>query len=114
MVAMKKVDITDVRRALWKLYSESKDWEGKSAEASCEVIYPSFWDCENEESFIHPTGVMVYSYALGPSRQHYFVKDKKDSHPNYYTCNCVDPFATAVMVIKEWGDSYSDLNDDVL
>lgn len=97
--------IEDVRRCLWKAYSKiTKDpnYYGKSSEAYVEVQYPNFWAVDNEEDFLKPEGLMIYSYALGPSRTHYFNFGKKESHPNYYTWVSSDPYAKAVEVIEGW------------
>lgn len=98
--------MSDVRKALWKAYQKENEsdggLEGKSAEGSCELIYPTYWDCENQDDFLEPIGLMVYSYALGPSRQHYFYKGNKESHKNYYTWVSKDFLAKAVEVINDW------------
>lgn len=101
------MDITDVRKALWAAYQRAAQLpcgiEGKSSEAWCEVQYPTYWDClDDPDSFLLPCGVMVYSYALGPSRQHYFNRAKRDRKVNYYTWESPNPFAKAVEVIGEW------------
>ena len=101
--------INDVRKALWHLYHDNQDWEGKSAEGACELIYPAYWDCDNEEAFCEPTGLMVYSYAFGPSRQHYFFYGRKEKHPNYYTWESPNFYQTAVDVIKGWGDNRNEI-----
>lgn len=95
----------DVRRELWKAYkqAQSEGWlEGKSSEAWCELEYPTFWDCETEEDFLQPCGIMIYSYALGPSRTHYINRGPKDKKVNYYTWESPDIFAKAIEVIQSW------------
>jgi len=100
--------IEDVRRALWAayetLYTVSGEICGKSDEAVCHVIYPSWWEWEGEKglNFFEPIGLMVYSYALGPSREHYFWRGVGDYQSNYYTWHSPDPFQKAVEVIGEW------------
>lgn len=102
------MDINDVRKALWKLYSDNKDWEGKSSEAYCELQYPAYWDCETENEFYEPNGIMIYSYAFGPSRTHYIYKNKRERHPNYYTWESTDIFKKAVEVIESWNKEYNE------
>jgi hypothetical protein len=103
------MNIIDVRKALWDAYakcSKYPDFEGKSAEARVDVIYPSFWECDTIEEFNEPIGIMVYSYSLGTSRSHYFWKKKADMSKNYYTWISDDIFGKAVEVINEWADEY--------
>ena len=110
-----KATIEDVRRALWRAYVDlvRTDCDGgwKSSEAWCDVSYPNFWDHvdydeanrdEPPAGFLEPSSLMVYSYALGPSRQHYFHRAAEESHPNYYTWYAQDIFAKAVEVIDGW------------
>lgn len=102
---MSKATIEDVRRALWNAYSEatsSPEYMGKSSEAYVELYYPNFFECKTLEEFMKPKGLMVYSYALGPSRQHYFDFSDKESQPEYYMWRSPDPFAKAIEVIGEW------------
>jgi hypothetical protein len=102
------MDITDVRKALYAAYAKAAKRpggiEGKSSEAWCEVGYPNWWEVKTEDEFLRPCSLMVYSYALGPSRRHYFELADKESHPNYYTWRGPDIFALAVRVINEWAD----------
>jgi len=102
------MDIDDVRRALWAAYKKEEKSEygieGKSNEAFCSVEYPNYWECETEEEFLMPDALMVYSYALGPSRTHYFKYGKKDKEINYYTWESPDIYAKAVEVINSWVD----------
>ena len=101
----------DVRRALWAAYKKQDATpdgiEGKSSEAWCELNYPTYWECETEVEFLNPCGVMVYSYARGPSRQHYFNVGKEDRQVNYYTWESPDPYAKAVEVIGQWANAIS-------
>ena len=104
-------DINDVRRALFEAYKKKEQSEygieGKSSEGWCEVLYPTFWDCETIDEFLKPCGIMVYSYALGPSRQHYFKYAEKEKQENYYTWYAPDFFAKAVEVINRWAEDVS-------
>lgn len=101
---MKTMD--DVRRALWAAYktleATFEGIEGKSSEAWFELQYPTYWECETLEDFLKPCGIMVYSYALGPSRSHYFRLGKVDREVNYYTWESPDPCAKAVEIIGQW------------
>lgn len=103
------MDITDVRKALKKAYDKAvqdPNYCGKMSEAYTEVCYPSYWQSELREDFDKPYQLMVYSYALGPSRNHYFIQSDKDRQVNYYTWHCTDMYATAVEVINGWSESY--------
>lgn len=100
--------IEGVRRQLWRTYQKCSNHclEGKSGEASVCIYYPPFWDIESEDDFLRPTTIEVYSYALGPSRRHYFELGKKESHPNYYTWISPDPYKKAIEVIQQWEKSF--------
>ena len=99
-------DINDVRKALFEAYEKKAQSEdgikGKSSEGCCEVLYPTFWDCETIEEFLSPCGIMVYSYALGPSRLHYFKYAEKEKQEDYHTWYAPDFFAKAVEIINSW------------
>ena len=75
---MDSYSMADVRRALWKAYKKVQKSEygieGKRDEAWCELGYPNLWDAETEDEFTKPCEIMIYSYALGPSRRHYIRK----------------------------------------
>ena len=47
---------------------------------------------------------MIYSYALGPSRTHYFNRGDVERQVNYYTWEAPDFFAKAVEVVAAWAD----------
>lgn len=98
--------IEDVRKTLWEAYQRLAQTPegifGKSDEACCEVLYPSFFDFQTLEEFMKPSGLMVYSYALGPSRKHFFYRSDKESHPDYTVWYSPDPFAKAIKVINGW------------
>lgn len=110
----KQLTMTDVRKALHKAYKRTQEIdgriEGKYNEGWCSVEYPTIWEegfgcgglATDENLFLAPTRLTIYSYTLGPSRRHYFVKDDKDSHPNYYTWHTTDIFSKAVEVIESW------------
>lgn len=98
--------IDDVRAALWaaykKLEATEHGVEGKSSEGWCELQYPTFFDCQSSAEFADPCGLMIYSYALGPSRAHYFNRGKIDRQVNYYTWEAPDFYAKAVEVVNSW------------
>lgn len=102
--------IRDVRDALKEAYDKldrcEPGWGGKSSEAWCSVSYPSRF---SDNDFYEPCALTVYSYALGPSREHYFNRAEKDGHPNYYTWESPDIFAKAVEVIRGWA---SEIRED--
>lgn len=102
------MDINDVRVSLYNAYRKLADQpggiEGKMSEGHVNLKYPTYWDSENVADFCEPYGIEIYSYALGPSRSHYILKEEKESHPNYYTWCGPDIFGLAVKVINSWAD----------
>lgn len=109
--------IEDVRKALWdgykKVIAADPSFSGKLQEASCSVEYRSIWEADTEDAFCEPCLLVVYSYALGTSRDHYFVKGDEDHHPNYYTWVSKDIFEKAVEVISKWVEDYlKDMDED--
>ena len=101
---MKKMN--DVRRSLWEAYKNCKGFEGKNYEAYCELRYSPIWDCETEEQFSRPFGIMIYSYALGPSRRHYINYGSIEKEKNYYTWESPDIYQKAIDVINSWVKDY--------
>lgn len=55
----------------YRHYFARPDALGKSAEGHIEVILGNYWDRDADEERTSPR-VAIYSYALGPSRTHYF------------------------------------------
>lgn len=109
----KVVTIDDVRKELWKAYKKAELMginEGKSSDGYVAVKYPNIWDCETEEQFSEPYAIEVYSYLLGPSRMHNFIKGK--GRNSYHTWYCEDIFAKAVDVIKSWADGLNNYYND--
>jgi len=100
------MDITDVRKALWKAYKkeESSKYgiEGKSCEGWVSVEYPNYWECKTEDEFLEVRCLVVYSYALGPSRRHYFYKSGEDKKLSYNEWKCIDIYRKAVEIIDSW------------
>ncbi len=98
--------MTDVRKALWSAYKKAEKSEhgieGKFSEAQCTLYYPTFFDAENEDTFVEPCEIMIYSYALGPSRRHYIKRGDEDKQINYYTWESPDIFKKAIEVINSW------------
>jgi hypothetical protein len=97
--------IGDVRRVLWEAYEKwasTVDIYGKSAEGTCSLIYPTYWESEELADFSEPIGLEVYSYALGPNREHYFMKAEKEDHPESDVWESPDFMGKAVEVIKGW------------
>lgn len=96
----------DVRAALWAAYKKLEATkygiEGKTSEGLCELQYPTFWGCQDATTFAAPCGLMIYSYALGPSRTHYFNRGKVERQVNYYTWEAPDFYAKAVEVVNGW------------
>ncbi len=110
------MDMIDVRRALWGAYKKAQKTEygieGKSSEAWCELQYPPFWDADDEETFIRPHRIMIFSYALGSSRRHYIEYGPEDKQVDYYIWQSPDIFKKAVEVIESWAAEIDDWDSD--
>lgn len=71
-------DVREIQRLLaeaYRHYFENSDGYCKSSEGAVSIsIPPFFWDDEelDRNGYKRRPGVTVYSYVLGPSRQHYF------------------------------------------
>ena len=114
-------EIKELRRVIWRAYAKARDvWgriDGKSGEGVVTVTFPAIWDCQTEEQFVEaaPASIMVYSYALGPSRGHYFFKSDRDYKakfaPEYYA---KDPVARATKVVEGWARDRKPVSDDPL
>ena len=102
---MDRKTMTDVREALWNAYKieeQEGGIEGKSSEAYCELIYPTYYSCKTIEKFSKPYGINIYSYALGPSRMHHILYAETENKRNYYTWESPDIYAKAIEVIESW------------
>jgi hypothetical protein len=102
-----KFSMADVRRTLLaaykKLQSTPDGISGKSSDGWCELQFPAIWDyLDGQDGFDEPCGLTIYSYALGPSRQHYINRGPVDCQVNYYTWESPDIFRKAVEVIESW------------
>jgi hypothetical protein len=99
-------EIEKIRSLLWDAYKKAYncgELEGsKSADGSCSLHYPSFFECDTKEEFLKPNMLEVYSYSLGPSRRHYFRHSGKDEQINYYTWDAPDLFKKANEIIGVW------------
>lgn len=94
-----------VREKLWQAYEKCRkynDFEGKSSEGYMQVSYPAIWDCDTLEEFRKPDKIMIYSYALGPSRQHYIFAGDKEKEVDYNEWISQDIFKKAWEIIDEW------------
>lgn len=95
----------DVRKALWDLYEKARahpEFCGKTCEGFCEVRYPSIWDADDAAAFQRPCEIMIYSYALGPNRQHYVRQGKRDRRVSSNEWEATDICLTALEVIAGW------------
>lgn len=92
---------TEIRRVLAAAYEEAfrEDECHKTADGRCEALYPGVGDDEGCGG-IEATGLMIYSYVLGPSRSHYFYKGR--GRGNYATFYSDDPFARALREVRKW------------
>lgn len=106
-------DMSDVRRAVWEAYKREERTEegimGKSAEGACELLYPTYWECETLDEFLTPSGIMIYSYAIGPSRGHHIWRGEKDQQIDSRTWESPDIYAKAVEVVRGWMADEDDL-----
>lgn len=81
-----------------KDYLTRHNWGHKSSENAVSLDFGNFWDRDGWETPGDPgtVGVTVYSYALGPSRNHYF-----DSIPD------------ALREVRGWHRTQMESPDDV-
>lgn len=104
--------IEDVRCALFDAYMRYKQVfggiEGKSAEGYCELMYPTIWDSKTKTDFCKPIGIMIYSYTLDQSRNHYIWQSEKDYQENYYTWHAKNIYDTAVNIIMQWEEAINE------
>lgn len=106
----------DVRRALFKAYMDEQrregTVEGKRCEGWCSVEYPTVWDFD-EAKFLTPNALKIYSYTLGPSREHTIRLGAVDREVNYHTWESPDIFRKGVEVIESWAaEREKDYTDD--
>lgn len=97
--------IQDLQKAVWEAYEKatrSVDYCGKSAEGIIEVQFKAFHNAESYEDFITPEVIGVYSYALGPSRMHRFVKAKRLKRIDCATWETPTPITTALIEVNQW------------
>lgn len=108
-VVRRQTTIDDVRHALWnaykKLAASEHGIEGKSSEGWCELLFPTYWSCETADEFCEPCGIIVFSYALGTSRRHYFNAGKVEKQIDHCTWESPDFLAKAVKVINGWANA---------
>lgn len=77
----------------------------KMGDGGCTVKYPEFWK-EEGCGGIEAEGLEIYSYVLGPSRNHYFYKgDGKGDYATFYSS---DPFQTALEEVQKWIDEQTE------
>lgn len=98
--------LREIRQVLYEAYELECTYGegyGKFGEMLCEVEYPTYWNVEHGKyDMMEPVSIMIYSYMLGPSRQHYFILDDIETHPHANTWRTTDIFATALRAVKEW------------
>ena len=92
----------EIRRLLADGYHKARylDTCHKSSDGYCEVYYPTAYSDEEGCGGTVAKGLMIYSYVLGPSRQHYFHHGSGRS--NYCTFYSADPFKTALGEVRKW------------
>ncbi len=75
----------------------------KSSEGRIEIYYPGLDDEGWSDSSCEAHGLVIYSYAFGPSRMHTwhkrmserYISDTRDTYVD-------DPFAVALVDVKQW------------
>jgi len=104
--------LTEIRAVLRDAYAEylaGGDPCTKSSDGHIQVKYPPFWHDGWQEPEAY--SIEIYSYALGPSRNHTWTKGKgKGSYADKYGD---DPFAMALADVREWQrEMRADLAED--
>lgn len=100
----------DINKIVKDGYKRIKDlgldsgFMGKRREGVVTIQYASIWD----DDVMEVSSVEIYSYELGPSRQHYFYKSQngKEYTTDYNTWHCVDPVETAAKVFNGWVEDF--------
>jgi hypothetical protein len=96
-------DINSVRKALSDLYefyyANGGDRSGKSSEGVITVSYPG----HNDECPANtPYSISIYSYELGPSRNHLVVYDEREDTRDSTNWKGPDVFVLAERMIDSW------------
>lgn len=102
-------EIRSVLRESYTEYLACGDPCTKSSDGQIRVKYPPFWHDGWQEPEAY--SIEIYSYALGPSRNHTWTKGEgKDT---YYDKYGDDPFSMALADVKEWQrEMRADLTED--
>ena len=93
----------EIRRLLaegYRIHAERDDGVHKSCDGLCEVGYPTAYSDDEGCGGTEAISLMIYSYVLGPSRQHHFYKGR--GRGDYATFYSDDPFATALREVRRW------------
>ena len=102
------MDMADVRKALWRAFQKI-GIEGKRMpmeDGYCELQYPPLEDADyNEEKFLRPTGVFIYSPTLFSRESCYVGQGDEECKINDFTWHSPDIFKKAVELIDSWADS---------
>lgn len=90
----------EIRRLLAEAYAHYNDVH-KIADGLCEVSYPTAYGDEGHGcGSVEACSLMIYSYALGPYRQHHFTAGAPLQRDNIW--QSPDPFETALRVVRIW------------
>jgi hypothetical protein len=94
--------LKEIRRLMYEAmddYLRRHNDGHKSSECSISVSYPNHFEFPSD--LMESDGLEIYSYALGPYRQHTFAKGspRRNSAGVYYSD---DPFATALFTVRKW------------
>lgn len=93
----------EIRRLLaegYRIHETLDDGIHKTADGLCEVSYPTAYSDDEGCGGVEAKGLMIYSYVLGPSREHYFHKGR--GRGDYNTFYSQDPFETALAEVRRW------------
>jgi hypothetical protein len=101
----KLIQIRQLLKEAYDHYFEFSDGFCKSSEGHISLDFGNYWEDKNCELKI--TGVQIYSYVLGPSRQHYF--DSIDEALGTVVQWHRDEMSTAY---HEYGEPESSINDN--
>lgn len=82
------LEIRKLLKEAYDYYFEHSDGLSKWSEGAVEINYPNYFDEKKGLDPLESTGIMIYSYVLGPSREHYF-----------------NSFEKALVEVKKWHKS---------
>jgi len=99
------MDMTDVRKALWRAYKKLEIEEKKIIieKDYCELQYPSFEKTAyNKESYLQPNCILIYSPILFPNGPCHIEKGDEEYKITRFYWQAPDIFKKAVDLINSW------------